>query len=175
MWSRYPEKLLCPPWNNDDYDLALHEYNKNPPHLPEETEEEIEEEIGKLKEGLKKLGLFEDIQKLLDNGVLSRHKLVTLEAADIQRLGLEGNLEQYKSLYGPALEECSCDSRDCELFGTFTHEYLVKCLERAKRWRDKRDKKEKEQEMHELIFNNRKLEVSLWRCRRDNRVILLLY
>jgi hypothetical protein len=152
------EELKVPVWTEHDYRDALQAYNFNPPDQIEETEEEIEAEAVKLREGLEKLGLSEDIQKLWDHGVRSRHKLATLTPMDIESLELKGTQEEYESLYGPALES-GCASKEFEEFRTFTHEYLVRCLERAKKWRDKQDAKEMKDEIQQTIQKKQKLPV----------------
>jgi len=141
------EELKVPAWTEHDYREALRFFEWNPPELPEETDEEIEAETAKLRGKLEEIGLSDDIPKLLENGVRSRHKLATLNPVDIEVLGLKGTREQYESLSVPALNEGELESSEIEAYGTFTHEYLVKCLEKAKRWRDRRDEREMVKEM----------------------------
>jgi len=142
------EELEVPAWTEHDYREALRWLEWNPPELPEdEDEKKIEAETAKLRKKLEEIGLSDDIPKLLENGVRSRHKLATLSLVDIDVLGLKGTLEQYESLYVPAMNECELESSECDVNGTFTHEYLVQCLERAKRWRDRRDERERVKEM----------------------------
>lgn len=147
------EEVKIPAWTEHDYREAIRYFEWNPPQLPEETEEEIEAETAKLREKLEEIGLSDDIPKLLENGVRSRHKLATLNLVDIEALGLKGTMEQYESLYVPALNECELESSEIEAYGTFTHEYLVRCLEKAKRWRDRRDEREREKEMETEMEN----------------------
>ena len=142
------EELKVPAWTEHDYREALRFFKWNPPELPEEEDEEkIEAETAKLREKLEEIGLSDDIPKLLENGVRSRHKLATLNLVDIEVLGLKGTMEQYESLYVPALDECELESSEIDAYGTFTHEYLVRRLEKAKRWRDRRDERERVKEM----------------------------
>lgn len=132
--------------------------------MPEDSEEQIQYHTGKLLTALEKIGILKDGQTLLDNGVYSRQQLATLEKEDLERLGVKGTLEQYKSLYEPAMEECPSggESSECELYGTFTHEYLVECLILAvedphnqKIWRYRQN----EIEMEESSGEKRKLKV----------------
>ena len=137
MSSCLPPVLEFPGWTEADYAKALQDYKDNPPHLPTDTAEEIEKETVKFREALeKKLGLLDDFEKLFYNGFCTRHKLATLEQTDIKRLCLVGTLAQYKSVYAPAFNECSCESPDCELFGQFTQDNLCKRLDKVKRFQD---------------------------------------
>jgi hypothetical protein len=82
--------------------------------LPRATILERRVETAKLRKALAKLGLEEDIPKLLQINVRRRAMLAVVEQEDIEALGLKGTLAQYRTIYEPALDECDCPSPDCE-------------------------------------------------------------
>ena len=105
---------LIPPleytgWSDEHYQKALREFELSPPEMPDESEEDYEYHSKKLLTALKKLGIEEDFQTLLDNDVYSRQQLVLLKKKNLEELKLKGTLEQYKSMWEPAMDECPTD------------------------------------------------------------------
>jgi hypothetical protein len=94
---------------------SLEEFSRRYPLvLPRATILERRVETAKLRTALAKLGLEEDIPKLLQINVRRRAMLAVVEQEDIEALELKGTLAQYRTIYEPALDECDCPSPDCE-------------------------------------------------------------
>jgi hypothetical protein len=130
------------------------------------TDEDFsKDDTEKMGHELENLGLFDDFEKLFYNGFCYRQQLVTLKKEEIDRLRLVGTLEQYKSIYSPALKECWYESPECEAAGQFTPEELFSLLEKAKIWRDWIDEKLAEKERQESVMcdKKRKLEEDVLR------------
>jgi hypothetical protein len=105
-------------WSKERYDAAqasLDEFlRRYPLVLPPETLYERRKETAKLRAALEELGLSADVAKLSTIGVRKRRLLALVEQADIESLGLEGTLAQYRSVYELAMEECDLASPDCD-------------------------------------------------------------
>ena len=94
--------------------------------LPRVTMLERRVEATRLWTELEKFGLISDILKLSALGVRKRTMLAVVEQADIDKLGLVGTLEQYRTVFEPELDECECPSPDCDPREICPDELLVR-------------------------------------------------
>jgi len=101
-------------------------------------------EMERLTAALAELNLERDAWKLKLIGVRQRRMLAVVVQEDIDRLGLEGTLAQFRTVYEPALEEFLLGSPDCEQ-GDICHEQLYERLVGVKQLRDREDEDERRQ------------------------------